>query len=216
MCKKYHKRHSKLDVIIPPHVLEDKHTLERLFTYIKSKGYYKNVLIKTKDSKQTKTEPSTLTLRSDVTPLPYDKYTGLFSRLMSARLSNNGFVGSIQTHGYRAISVNSKLYRAHRLAWLYVYGEFPKKQIDHINGNRSDNRISNLRVVSQSGNSQNRRASQKNNQSGYFGVHACGKKWRAQIRIDKKLTHLGLFDTPELASMAYVEAKRSVHVTCTI
>ena len=82
MCKKYHKRHDKLDVIIPPHVLEDKHTLERLFAYIKSKGYYKNVLIKTKDSKQTKTEPSTLTLRSDVTPLPYDKYTGLFKNCL--------------------------------------------------------------------------------------------------------------------------------------
>jgi hypothetical protein len=77
MCKKYHKKHSKLDVVIPPHLLEDKEELEKLFAYIKSKGYYKNVVIKT-TKENIKTLPSTLTLRADVTPLPYDQYTGLF------------------------------------------------------------------------------------------------------------------------------------------
>jgi len=78
MCKKYHKRHRKLDVVIPPHVLQDKTTLDKLFSYIKSRGYYKNVVIVKPGEKPTKTSPSTLTLRADIGPLPYDKYTGLF------------------------------------------------------------------------------------------------------------------------------------------
>jgi hypothetical protein len=69
--------HRKLDVVIPPHLLEDKEELEKLFAYIKSKGYYKNIVIKT-TKEPIKTLPSTLTLRADITPLPYDQYTGLF------------------------------------------------------------------------------------------------------------------------------------------
>ena len=143
----------------------------------------------------------------------YDKYTGLFSRLKSARLSNNGFVGSIQTHGYRAISVNSKLYRAHRLAWLYVYGEFPKKQIDHINGNRDDNRIDNLREVTVSENACNKRNPQGSNQ--YLGVtkKKCKNKykWCARIMINKKAKHIGYFDSVEDARNAYLLAKSHYH-----
>lgn len=82
MCKKYHKRHSKLDVVIPQHVLEDKETLDRLFNYIRKRGYYKNVIIKTDKGDKTKTPKSTLTLRADITPLPYDKYTGLFKNCL--------------------------------------------------------------------------------------------------------------------------------------
>ena len=146
----------------------------------------------------------------------YDQQTGMFSWKQKRQGAVNGKFGNLEKTGYVRAKVLNKKYLAHRLAWFVVNKQWPDGQIDHINGNRSDNRISNLRVVNQSGNAQNRRASQKNNQSGYFGVHASGKKWRAQIRIDKKLKHLGLFDTPELASMAYIEAKRSVHVTCTI
>ena len=77
MCKKYHKKHNKLDVVIPPHLLEDKEELEKLFAYIKTRGYYKNVVVKT-TKEPIKTLSSTLTLRADITPLPYDQYTGLF------------------------------------------------------------------------------------------------------------------------------------------
>jgi hypothetical protein len=146
----------------------------------------------------------------------YDEQSGLFAWKQKRQGAIAGKFGSIEKTGYVRVKLLNKKYLAHRLAWFIVHKQWPDGQIDHINGNRSDNRIVNLRVVDQSGNSQNRRAKQKNNQSGYFGVHASGAKWRAQIRIDKKLKHLGLFDTPELASMAYIEAKRSIHATCTI
>ena len=82
MCKKYHKKHSKLDVIIPPHLLKDTRSLERLFAYIKKRGFYDNVIIKTQKGPVRPTPPKTLTLRADVTPLPYDKYTGLFKNCL--------------------------------------------------------------------------------------------------------------------------------------
>lgn len=146
----------------------------------------------------------------------YDKDSGVFSWKKKRQGVAIGKFGNLEKTGYVRVKFLNKKYLAHRIAWLMVYKQWPEDQIDHINGNRSDNRISNLRVVDQSGNSQNCQFAQKNNQSGYFGVHASGKKWRAQIRINKKLKHLGLFDTPELASMAYIEAKRSMHTTCTI
>lgn len=82
MCKKYHKRHNKLDVIIPPHVLEDQETITKLFNYIQKRGYYKNVIIRKKGDKNVKVEKSTLSLRADITPLPYDQYTGLFKNCL--------------------------------------------------------------------------------------------------------------------------------------
>lgn len=146
----------------------------------------------------------------------YDQQTGLFSWKQKRQGAVDGKFGNLEKTGYVRAKLLNKKYLAHRLAWFIAHKQWPQGQIDHVNGNRSDNRIANLRVVDHSGNSQNRRGKQKNNQSGYFGVHASGKKWRAQIRINKKLKHLGLFDTPELASMAYIEAKRSIHSTCTI
>jgi hypothetical protein len=83
MCKKYHKHYNKLDVIIPKHILNDKQGLERLFAYIKKRGYYENVVIKTNSTfKNVKTVGKTLTLRADIGPLPYDKYTGLFKNCL--------------------------------------------------------------------------------------------------------------------------------------
>jgi hypothetical protein len=146
----------------------------------------------------------------------YDEQTGLFTWKQKRQGVTHGKFGNLEKTGYIRVKVLNKKYLAHRLAWFVVHGKWPEGQIDHINGNRADNRIVNLRVVDSSGNAQNRRSKQKNNQSGYFGVHSSGGKWRAQIRIDKKLRHLGMFDTPELASMAYLEAKRSLHTTSTI
>jgi len=84
MCKKYHKRYNKLDVIIPKHILNDKQGLQRLFDYIKKRGYYENVVIKTDSSNNTSknVKTSTLTLRADIGPLPYAKYTGLFKNCL--------------------------------------------------------------------------------------------------------------------------------------
>lgn len=146
----------------------------------------------------------------------YDKDLGIFSWKKKRQGIVCGVFGNIEKSGYIRVKILKKKYLLHRLAWFIVYKQWPENQIDHINGDKTDNRIDNLRVVDFSGNAQNRRGPQKNNKAGFFGVHVCGKKWRAQIRIDGRLKHIGLFDTPELASRAYIEEKRKFHTTCTI
>ena len=144
--------------------------------------------------------------------LHYDPETGVFTWLV--RLSNRGLVGSHAgslVAGYIDIGISSKSYRAHRLAWLYVNGEWPEDALDHINGDTADNRIKNLRETNKSENGQNVCEARINNQSGFLGVSPKRGKWRATIMVDGKQTHLGSFDTPELAADAYWRAKPSHH-----
>jgi hypothetical protein len=104
----------------------------------------------------------------------------------------------------------------HRAAWLYVHGKWPNGQIDHINGDRSDNRISNLRDVSHSVNQQNVHRPRRDNASGFLGVTRQKNLWTSQVTVSGKTLHLGLFKTPEEAASAYLEAKRKHHTGCTI
>lgn len=108
--------------------------------------------------------------------------------------------GGINGRGYVVIGIDQKSYQAHRLAWLYTHGVWPKDQIDHINRNRADNRLSNLREAT---NGQNQANSPRhaNNRSGYKGVYwdKNNKYWVAQIR--RKL--IGTFHDAESASEAY-------------
>ncbi len=143
--------------------------------------------------------------------LDYDPETGIFTR--KVRTSNSvkvgGIAGSQNGDGYLLIMLQSRLYQAHRLAWLYMHGEWPKDQIDHINRNRSDNRIANLRDVSHKQNQQNK-SKQSNNKSGYPGVswYKRYSKWRARIRHNQKLIHLGYFDDLEDAVAARKAAEK--------
>jgi len=128
--------------------------------------------------------------------LHYDPDTGLFTRMktVSGNSKKGTFAGRINAHGYVQISVDYTRHSGHRLAWLYVYGEFPPGDLDHINRDRSCNQIANLRLCTRSGNNQNQGFSLKNT-SGFKGVtwHKGLQKWQAQIQINHKNMHLGVF-----------------------
>jgi len=107
---------------------------------------------------------------------------------------------------YRQISINGKTHQIHRVIWLMVYGFIPKGMfIDHINGDRGDNRLCNLRVATNTQNSRNERLS-TNNTTGYKGVVSHQGGFRAGIKVNRVLRHLGCFDSPEDAARAYDEA----------
>jgi hypothetical protein len=163
-----------------------------------------------------------LTAQALRTILRYDPETGHFFWSNPPNRTNPRLVGRIAGWKYSGdywhIRVQGRLYRAHRLAWLYVHGEWPKYQIDHINGIRTDNRIANLRDVSHQANCENKRSPRSDNKSGYLGVSwsAHGHSWKASIGFSGKVKNLGYFATAEAAHAAYVEAKRRLHGGCTI
>jgi len=139
--------------------------------------------------------------------LSYDEETGLF--YWKCTKSSNAVAGKIagckNGVGYICIRIDSSLYLAHRIAWYFLTGIDPSgKLIDHMNCVKHDNRASNLRLATYSQNLANQ-CLRKNNTSGCKGVdfHKKCNKWRARIKIDNKEFHLGYFDTPELAHMAY-------------
>lgn len=111
--------------------------------------------------------------------------------------------------GYRVGSIGNAAVKAHRVAWAIYYGEWPQGFIDHINGDRADNRITNLRVVDHAGNGRNRRPG-ANNRSGVLGVgwNKRHKKWRASIRHNGELIYLGAFEAKEDAVAARLEAEK--------
>lgn len=118
--------------------------------------------------------------------------------------------------GYTRIRVGRLIYQVHRVIWLHVYGEWPSKDIDHINGDKSDNRIENLRDVSHSVNLQNQRRAAITSKTGLLGVHPHQGRFLAQIQINKKIIYLGLFGTAIEGHNAYLDAKRALHDGCTI
>lgn len=145
------------------------------------------------------------------TILHYDPETGLFTRLTNISYTKTGDIaGSIKKDGYVVIGVAGKCIKAHRLAWLYVYGRWPIDVVDHINGIPSDNRLSNLRESSRSQNAHNQRM-QRSNTSGFKGVVKHYHRFRARIAINGALRHIGTFDTAELAYKAYCSAADALH-----
>jgi hypothetical protein len=110
--------------------------------------------------------------------------------------------------GYYSVNIFGSPQLAHRIAWLHYYGEAPIGCIDHINGIRTDNRITNLRDVSQSKNMHNMGSARSDSKTGVLGVSANRGRWRARISINKIHRHIGTFDTQEEAFDAYAQAKR--------
>lgn len=140
--------------------------------------------------------------------LHYDPNTGIFTRKTSVRHASKGSVsGSDNGEGYLRICVDGVRYYSHKLAWLYMTGEYPDHFVDHSDCDHSNNRWSNLRVASAAENCRNRRRSSVN-RSGFKGVHwrVERSKWVASIAVDGKNRRIGSFDCPAAAHFAYVIA----------
>lgn len=150
--------------------------------------------------------------------LKYDPISGLFAWRIQAgnRIHAGDLAGSQTQYGYWSIFVDGHRYQAHRLAWLYMTGDWPKDETDHINGNRVDNRFQNLREASKTINQQNQRKPRKDNTTGFLGVSRNGAAFMSQICVNGEQKYLGTFKTPELAHIAYLENKRNSHFGCTI
>lgn len=153
-----------------------------------------------------------------MTLLDYEPENGLFrwkvERNSHAGKVRPGMVAGTPAYGYVAIKVSGRLWRAHRLAWLFMTGELPAKglEIDHINGHRADNRWANLRAVTRSQNNYNLGIS-KLNVSGTKGVSWVAERgqWLARITVDGRKIHLGQFDNKDSAIAARKEGERRYH-----
>lgn len=144
-------------------------------------------------------------------PRPAEAFaTEHHARTWNTRFAGEEAFSSLSNQGYRHGKIGGQTYKAHRVLWLLYTGEWPDDQLDHINGIRSDNRISNLRPVSNSENCRNQRMS-LNNTTGVTGVvwHSSRNKWHARIKVDGKYRHLGLFESFELA----VAARKAAEAT---
>lgn len=139
----------------------------------------------------------------------YDPATGLFAWRSCRRrgVIAGRAAGHVDSVGYVRIKLNQRLYPAHRLAWLLTYGVDPDSQIDHVNGNRSDNRIENLRLASQRQNMFN--IQHRIGPSGFVGVAQLPSgRWRAKINTEQGQKTIGTFDTAEAAARARDDAAR--------
>jgi hypothetical protein len=141
----------------------------------------------------------------------FDYIDGHFYRkIKTSNFANLGKVGHIGNRGYEIISVCGRQYLAHRLAWFYVYGVMPS-MIDHIDGDRKNNKIENLRICDCSKNAMNSGV-KKRNKLGVKGVfESKNGKYVAQICLNYKKIHIGTFHTIEEASDAYAVASKLYH-----
>lgn len=151
--------------------------------------------------------------------LSYDSETGVFTwKKNVSNVTIGSVAGTKNSNNHIQIRINSKRIFAHKLAWAFVYGEFPNGIIDHINGIRNDNRICNLRIVTTSENAHNQRKPHSRTKSGYLGVSwvSSKRKWQAGLAINGKYKFLGLFDDPKIAHQAYLAGKRIYHPTAPV
>lgn len=143
--------------------------------------------------------------------LHYDPMTGEFvwRANRGGKACAGSIAGTIKDNGYVTISVNSRRYYAHRLAWLYIHGVWPCHQLDHIDGDKTNNTIMNLREATHSQNN----ACRPHNVgvTGLRGVTPLRNRYIAQIKFSRKRIHLGVFDTPEEAHAAYCKAAQELH-----
>jgi hypothetical protein len=151
--------------------------------------------------------------------LSYDPESGQFTWLVQSGRSKVGAIaGAIGSHGYIAITYKGQKVLAHRLAWWWKNGGPVNGFVDHVNCNRLDNRLGNLRLVDRSTNNENIREAKGHNKLGVLGVHYCKStgKYRASLKCRGKFIELGRHETAEKAHQVYLAAKRKMHEGCTI
>lgn len=143
----------------------------------------------------------------------YDPETGIFTnRVPRKKIRVGDVAGTIDKEsGYVILCIDRRRYYGHRLAFLFMTGEWPKRLVDHKNGCRSDNRFDNLRDASRLVNQQNMRRAMSGSSSGLLGAHKKRSRWSSQIKVNGRLVKLGTFGTAEEAHAAYVYAKRKYH-----
>lgn len=137
--------------------------------------------------------------------LAYDPETGVFTWLVAKnrRIKIGAVAGHLRDGAYRQIKIDGRRYEAHRLAFLYMTGAWPKGQVNHINSDKVDNRFVNLREATRPQNKANRRSA-----GGFKGVywHKRDRRWQVLITVAGTRRHLGYFDTAEAAHAAYCAA----------
>lgn len=144
--------------------------------------------------------------------LSYDEATGVFVwKKWKHGRQKSLIAGTTNAEGYRIICVNRHVYKAHRLAWLYMTGEWPKYEIDHINGIKNDNRFINLRDVSRTANIRNQHKPHTGSKIGVLGVTSGRNKFRASITVKGKTIFLGNYDSVVEAKNAYENGKKIHH-----
>ena len=152
--------------------------------------------------------------------LNYDYETGVFTWMESGRgkyKRAGAPAGAATRYGYLTVCVDGTIHLAHRLAWFYMTGAWPLHEIDHIDGNKINNKFSNLRDVARGVNQQNIRIARADSKTGVLGVSPTKNgKFVAVVQLAGKQNYLGYYDTIEQASSAYLEAKRKMHIGCTI
>jgi hypothetical protein len=151
-----------------------------------------------------------LTLERLKETLEYNPETGHFIRIKPRSSVRVGDIAGYKCNGYISIEIDRNPYRAHRLAWFYTHGEWPAEHIDHINGDKMDNRLCNLREATRSQNMMNSKV-QKSNTSGLKGAYKRGRGYVSTIRMGGEEVYLGFFKTPEEAHAAYCKAADEHH-----
>lgn len=155
--------------------------------------------------------------------LDYDSDSGIFRWRVNVgrwgRIKAGTITGSKDATGHLRIQVEGTLHYSHRLVWLYMTGEWPEGDVDHIDGVSDNNRFANLRDVPHQMNTENRRKAHRNKASKLpMGVSIDKRDgaYRADITVAGRAISLGRFDDPGTAHAAYLKAKRAMHAGCTI
>lgn len=141
--------------------------------------------------------------------LHYDPESGVFTwRVARGPIKAGNVAGALQRIGYRVIRLDLELHYAHRLAWLYITDGWPAAEVDHIDGDKGNNRWSNLRDVAHKANCANQHVAQGS--AGLLGAawNKRSKNWRAIVTRDDKQIHIGTFPTPGAAHVAYLQARQ--------